>query len=306
MDTPTITLEDRLDAISEQLAWLVAKQEKQEELWTELMPIAKEMLTSFSNRLDGYERQGYFAFGQALLEVGQKVVQNYSADDVHKLGDAVVTILDGVRAVTQPEVMRLATDAAQVVAQIDRTEPVGLFGVVRATRDEDVQRAIAVLLEVLRKVGHGVKAMGERQTQTDDRRARLAAVLGPKRGRTVLGVERAPVAPPPPRAAPAAATPVMVEGVKFTPDGHLADATAWTKPMAETLATAQGVKLTDAHWKVLEAARADFASAQASPNIRRLTQVANVTTKDLYALFPRAPGRTIAKIAGLPKPAGCL
>jgi sulfur relay (sulfurtransferase) DsrC/TusE family protein len=34
--------------------------------------------------------------------------------------------------------------------------------------------------------------------------------------------------------------------------------------------------------------------------------VASVATKDLYALFPKAPGRTIAKIAGLPKPAGCL
>jgi sulfur relay (sulfurtransferase) DsrC/TusE family protein len=31
-----------------------------------------------------------------------------------------------------------------------------------------------------------------------------------------------------------------------------------------------------------------------------------VTTKELYVLFPRAPGRTIASIAGLPKPAGCL
>jgi sulfur relay (sulfurtransferase) DsrC/TusE family protein len=37
-----------------------------------------------------------------------------------------------------------------------------------------------------------------------------------------------------------------------------------------------------------------------------LTQIASVTTKDIYALFPKAPGRTIAKIAGLPKPAGCL
>ena len=57
---------------------------------------------------------------------------------------------------------------------------------------------------------------------------------------------------------------------------------------------------------MLDAARADFAATGSSPNIRRLTQVAGVSTKDLYVLFPRAPGRTIAKIAGLPKPAGCL
>jgi tRNA 2-thiouridine synthesizing protein E len=31
-----------------------------------------------------------------------------------------------------------------------------------------------------------------------------------------------------------------------------------------------------------------------------------VSTKELYALFPKAPARTVAKIAGTPKPAGCL
>jgi sulfur relay (sulfurtransferase) DsrC/TusE family protein len=34
--------------------------------------------------------------------------------------------------------------------------------------------------------------------------------------------------------------------------------------------------------------------------------VSGVSTKDLYTLFRKAPGRTIAALAGLPKPAGCL
>jgi hypothetical protein len=50
-------------------------------------------------------------------------------------------------------------------------------------------------------------------------------------------------------------------------------------------------------------ARADFED-RVSPNIRRITQAPGVTTKDIYALFPKAPGAHIAKIAGLPKPAG--
>jgi tRNA 2-thiouridine synthesizing protein E len=66
------------------------------------------------------------------------------------------------------------------------------------------------------------------------------------------------------------------------------------------------VRLTEPHWAVIAAARADFEATRVSPNIRRLTQLTQLATKDLYALFPRAPARTIAKIAGLPKPAGCL
>ncbi len=64
--------------------------------------------------------------------------------------------------------------------------------------------------------------------------------------------------------------------------------------------------MTDAHWNVIEVARTDYAATKASPNIRRLTQVTTVTTKEVYALFPKAPARTLAEIAGLPKPAGCL
>ena len=75
---------------------------------------------------------------------------------------------------------------------------------------------------------------------------------------------------------------------------------------AVTLAAAQGVELTDAHWKVVEFARGEFLSTKMSPNIRRITQATGVATKDLYMLFPKAPARTVAKVAGIPKPVGCI
>lgn len=62
----------------------------------------------------------------------------------------------------------------------------------------------------------------------------------------------------------------------------------------------------EARWAVVRFARADFEATKTSPNIRRLTQGTNLATRDLYALFPKAPARTVAKIAGIPKPAGCI
>ncbi len=56
----------------------------------------------------------------------------------------------------------------------------------------------------------------------------------------------------------------------------------------------------------MDFARKDFLENKASPNIRRLTQGTSLATKDIYALFPKAPARTIAKIAGIPKPTGCI
>lgn len=310
----------RLDALTAQVARL-AERPRQDDLYDELVPVMRAMMGSAMGRLDALERDGTLAFVRELGGVGQKVLASFSAADVRQLGDAVVTILETVRTLTQPDVMRVAADAGEAIQHADSAKPMGLFGMMRATKDDDVQRGMAVMMEVLRRVGHGVNAMAAKQQHADDKKAKLAEILGPRRRRKALGTERAapPKALPAPPAvrpappAPACAVPArpgqvaaVVDGVAFTADGNLVDAAAWTRGLATALADAERVGLTDAHWAVLDAARADFAATGSSPNIRRLTQVAGVSTKDLYVLFPRAPGRTIAKIAGLPKPAGCL
>jgi TusE/DsrC/DsvC family sulfur relay protein len=319
--TELAMIAERLDALTAQVARL-AERPRQDDLYDELAPVLRVVMGSAIGRLDALERDGTLAFVRELGGVGQKVLANFSAADVRQLGDAVVTILETVRTLTQPDVMRVAADAGDAIQHADTAKPMGLFGMMRATKDDDVQRGMAVMMEVLRRIGHGVNAMAAKQQHADDKKAKLAEILGPKRQRKVLGTERAappkalPAAPvvkaaPP---APACAVPskpgqvaAVIDGVAFTADGNLVDAAAWTRGLAAALADAERVALTDAHWAVLEAARADFAATGSSPNIRRLTQVAGVVDQGPLRPVPAsAPGRTIAKLAGLPKPAGCL
>jgi TusE/DsrC/DsvC family sulfur relay protein len=98
----------------------------------------------------------------------------------------------------------------------------------------------------------------------------------------------------------------VIDGVAFGADGHLVDPKVWTEEIAVKVAAVQGVELDEARWAVVRFARADFEATNASPNIRRITQGTSLATKDLYTLFPKAPARTIARIAGIPKPAGCI
>ena len=149
--------------------------------------------------------------------------------------------------------------------------------------------------------------MVDQQAAQIDRKARLAAVLGPKRKRA-LGIERTP-----PESSPhkrkngnAGAAVTILDGVAWKPDGHLADPSVWTRALAENIAAVEGVPLTPERWKLVEIARAEFDEKQAAANIRRLTQISGLSTRDIFALFPKAPGRTVARIAGTPKPAGCI
>lgn len=157
------TIAARLDTLSQQVAYLVERQKKQEELIAEMTPIARAMMSTATERLDAMEKKGYFAFGNELLKISERVIENYSANDVRELGAAIVTILDTVRALTQPSVLSVVNEASGVLQHTDTAEPIGLMGMVRASGNHEVQKGMAVMMDVLRHVGRAAqKLSGER------------------------------------------------------------------------------------------------------------------------------------------------
>ena len=94
--------------------------------------------------------------------------------------------------------------------------------------------------------------------------------------------------------------------IDVTEDGFLTVSSQWNEAIAAALAAEEGVgPLTDAHWKVLNHLRAKHAAGE-EVSIRQLGKSGVVSTKDLYALFPNGPLKKAAKIAGVPKPVGCI
>jgi len=90
-------------------------------------------------------------------------------------------------------------------------------------------------------------------------------------------------------------------------DGHLANPDEWTEEIARELALREGVgELSAQHWAVIKFMRKVHEKEGEPPSIRRITQESGVDTKLLYQLFPRGPGKTAAKIAGLPRPKSCI
>lgn len=319
MDTSTqirlTNIESKLETITNQLNGIVQRQKKTDDLFAESTPILREAMRVATHELDALDKRGYFAFGRELVSVGQRIVEGFDPEDVRQLGDAVVSILETVRAMTRPEVLEIAGRASAALQDVDKVEPIGLLGMVRATRDDEVQRGMAVMMDLMRHVGKAAEVMaaGKKTSAAATKRQKLDAVTGARKKRP-LGIERPVVRPDPPRTSTRpgpsfASTPApttRIGGVDFTPDGHLSDPKAWSPELAHDLAAALGVALGPKHLEVVAFARADFEKTGVSPNIRRITLGLGMSTRDLYTLFPKAPGRTIAKIAGIPKPAGCL
>jgi tRNA 2-thiouridine synthesizing protein E len=95
--------------------------------------------------------------------------------------------------------------------------------------------------------------------------------------------------------------------IELDADGNLANRNDWSEDLARELAAADGIaELTPQHWAVINFMRKVFEKDGDAPSIRRLTKESGVDTKTLYALFPKGPAKRAAKIAGLPKPKGCI
>jgi TusE/DsrC/DsvC family sulfur relay protein len=90
-------------------------------------------------------------------------------------------------------------------------------------------------------------------------------------------------------------------------EGFLTDPAQWTEEVAVELACAEDIDpLTDRHWQVIRFMRAEYEAKGTGPTVRVLGKTSGVPVKELYQLFPKGPAKLAAKIAGIPKPRGCI
>ena len=95
--------------------------------------------------------------------------------------------------------------------------------------------------------------------------------------------------------------------VARTAEGFLERVEDWDKELAAELAAESGIpELTERHWLVLNFMRDTFLRLGDAPTIRTLGKESGVNIKELYLLFPKGPAKLAAKIAGIPKPHGCI
>lgn len=95
--------------------------------------------------------------------------------------------------------------------------------------------------------------------------------------------------------------------IQVDEDGFIEDPSVWNEEIAKLLARAEGVEeLTPDHWKVVKYLRDYYLEFGMAPMIRKLCKETGYDLKSIYKLFPSGPAKGACKIAGLPKPTGCV
>jgi tRNA 2-thiouridine synthesizing protein E len=94
--------------------------------------------------------------------------------------------------------------------------------------------------------------------------------------------------------------------VTVNDEGFFTDPSQWREDMAPQIARTEGIELTDRHWQVIKFMRHEYQAKGTGPTVRGLGKTSGVSIKELYQLFPKGPAKIAAKIAGIPKPRGCI
>jgi TusE/DsrC/DsvC family sulfur relay protein len=95
--------------------------------------------------------------------------------------------------------------------------------------------------------------------------------------------------------------------IQVDEDGFMELPDNWNEEVAAALATTEGVDgLTEEHWKIVRYLRDYYMKFGIAPMIRKLCKETGYDLKRIYELFPSGPAKGACKVAGLPKPTGCV
>jgi len=95
--------------------------------------------------------------------------------------------------------------------------------------------------------------------------------------------------------------------IEVDEDGFITDPSLWNEDLAGFLAEQEGIaELTPDHWKVIRYLNQYYQDFGIAPLIRKLCKDTGLQLKYIWELFPSGPAQGACKIAGLPKPTGCV
>ena len=95
--------------------------------------------------------------------------------------------------------------------------------------------------------------------------------------------------------------------ISFDQDGFMQEPKLWDDSVAQAIANDEGIdEMSEKHWSVVRFIRGYWEENDIAPAVRLLCKESGVSVRQVYKLFTSGPARGACRIAGLPKPDGCV
>ena len=146
---------------------LMEKMENTVDFIEDAKPIGQRVFKDTLYRLDDFDRKGYFEFFNELTNVLDNVVQHFSVDDVQLLADNVVIILETIKDLTQPDMLKAINNAVQVYRHIDleHVKDISVFKAMREMNSPEVKRGIGFLMTFIKNIARASNDLSEKEKE---------------------------------------------------------------------------------------------------------------------------------------------
>jgi len=117
-------------------------------------PVSRELFLDFMNKLNEFDKKGYFEFLREMSKISDNIVTSFSAEDVRNFGDNIVTILNTVKSLTQPDMLHAINNAVNVYKNLDIevSEKVSMYSLIKELNNPEVKKGLAFGLKFLKNI----------------------------------------------------------------------------------------------------------------------------------------------------------
>jgi uncharacterized protein YjgD (DUF1641 family) len=121
------------------------------DLIKDLSPVIRQIGLDLINILHNLEEKGYFIFLRELLDILDKVITHFTIDDLKALADNIVTILETIKNLTQPDMLKAVNNALAIYKNIDteNMKEISMFKALRMMNSKDGKRALGFIMTFL-------------------------------------------------------------------------------------------------------------------------------------------------------------
>jgi len=128
------------------------------DLMKDVGPIANEVIIDTTKKLNEFEQKGYFEFMREFGMIIDNVVTHYGVEDVRMLADNVVAMLDVVKNLTQPDMLKSIDNAVRIFAslEMDNIPEYSIFKVMREMNTPEMKRTLGFFMTFLKNMSKDI------------------------------------------------------------------------------------------------------------------------------------------------------
>ena len=133
---------------------LLDRLESLDGLTAELEHLGHDVVRTAITELEAMERKGYFQLLKGGLAVLDKIAAHYTQEDIDRLANNIVVVLETVDKLSSPDVLKMVGGSVDVIRGQgdDQPNPLGPWGMVKVMRDPEVQQGLGVMVQLLKQI----------------------------------------------------------------------------------------------------------------------------------------------------------